>query len=175
MLAVFEDDPRVLYVSTHAAPFYPGTGNIYEIGGGDARGTNVNIPLPHGTGDAGFLAAWERVAIPALDRHRPELILASCGWDAHARDPLGTLNVTTEGYTLAAALVLDAAHRLANGRFIATLEGGYDTHALAWCASALVELLLGDAPTPDPEPAAVPRGDPLDALMTQVLSAIGLH
>ena len=134
----------------------------------------MNIPLPHGTGDAGFGAAWERVAVPALDRHRPELILASSGWDAHARDPLGTLNVTTEGYTRAAEVVLDAARRLSGGRFIATLEGGYDTHALAWCASALTELLLGDAPTSDPEPVDVPPGDPLDALVLEVREAIGL-
>ncbi|MEI7926190.1 MAG: histone deacetylase, partial [Chloroflexota bacterium] len=172
--AVFMDDPRVLYVSTHAAPFYPGTGEVYEVGGGDAHGTNVNIPLPHGTGDAGFVAAWEQVAIPALDRHRPELILASSGWDAHARDPLGTLNVTTAGYTRAAEMVLDAARRLSGGRFIATLEGGYDTHALAWCASALVELLLGDTPTPDPEPGDVPAGDPLDAVIRGSREAIGL-
>ena len=95
--ALFRDDPRILYVSTHASPFYPGTGEIHEVGAGAARGTNVNIPLPLGTGDAGFLAAWEHVAVPALERHRPELVLVSSGWDAHARDPLGTLNVTTEG------------------------------------------------------------------------------
>ncbi|MGE3857552.1 MAG: histone deacetylase [Dehalococcoidia bacterium] len=171
---VFRDDPRVLYVSTHAAPFYPGTGEVHEVGAGAAHGTNVNIPLPHGTGDAGFLAAWERVGVPALERHRPQLVLVSSGWDAHARDPLGTLNVTTEGYTRAARLVRDAAARLCDGRLVATLEGGYDTHALAWCASALVELLLGDEPTPDPDPAAVPAGDPLDARIAEVRAAIGL-
>jgi acetoin utilization deacetylase AcuC-like enzyme len=171
---VFVDDPRVLYVSTHASPFYPGTGEVHEVGAGAARGTNVNIPLPNGTGDAGFLAAWEHVAVPALERHRPELVLVSSGWDAHARDPLGTLNVTTEGYTRAAALVLDAARRLAGGRLVATLEGGYDTHALAWCASGLVQLLFGDVPTPDPEPAHVPPGDPLDDLIAEVRAAAGL-
>ena len=172
--AVFIDDPRVLYISTHAAPFYPDTGEVREVGAGNAHGTNVNIPLPHGTGDAGFVAAWEQVAVAALDRHRPDLILASSGWDAHARDPLGTLNVTTAGYTRAAEVVLDAARRLSGGRFIATLEGGYDTHALAWCASALVELLLGDTPTPDPEPGDVPAGDPLDAVIRESREAIGL-
>jgi enamine deaminase RidA (YjgF/YER057c/UK114 family) len=154
---VFIDDPRVLYVSTHAAPFYPGTGEVDDLGAGAARGTNVNLPLPHGTGDAGFLAAWERVGVPMLERHRPQLVLVSSGWDAHARDPLGTLNVTTAGYTRAAAAVIDAARRLCDGRLIATLEGGYDTHALAWCASGLVELLLGDTPAPDPEPGRADR------------------
>ena len=171
---VFINDPRVLYVSTHASPFYPGSGEILEVGAGAAAGTNVNIPLPHGTGDAGFMAAWQRVGIPALERHRPQLVFVSSGWDAHARDPLGTLNVTTDGYTRVASLVVEAARRLCDGRVVATLEGGYDTHALAWCAGALVEMLLGDPPTPDPEPADVAAGDPLDALIERVRSAVGL-
>jgi len=171
---VFIDDARVLYVSTHASPFYPGSGDIVEVGTGAARGTNVNIPLPHSTGDAGFLAAWERVGIPALERHRPDLVLVSSGWDAHARDPLGTLNVTTDAYTRVAAVVLDAARRFCDGRVVVALEGGYDTHALAWCASGLVELLLGETPAPDPEPAPVASGSPLDALIDEVRTAVGL-
>ena len=70
--------------------------------------------------------------------------------------------------------MLDAAARLCAGRLVATLEGGYDTHALAWCASALVELMLGDDPTPDPEPAPVPAGDPLEHLVAEVRRSVGL-
>ena len=112
--------------------------------------------------------------MPALRRHRPELVLVSAEWDAHARDPLGTLDVTTAGYTRIAQLVLDAAQDLCDGRVVVTLEGGYDPHALAWCASALVELLLGDTPAPDPQPADVPAGDLLDTLMADVRAVIGL-
>jgi acetoin utilization deacetylase AcuC-like enzyme len=173
--AIFDADPRVLYFSTHASPFYPGTGAVQENGSGAARGTKVNVPLPHGTSDAGFVGAYEQLAVPALVKHRPQLVLVSCGWDAHARDPLGTLKVTTEGYTRAAALVIDAAGQLCDGRIILTLEGGYDTHALAWCASALVELLLDETPTPDPEPVASPPGPDVSALFEQVRRAAGLR
>lgn len=170
----FEADPRVLYVSTHAAPFYPGTGGLEEIGVGAGAGSVINIPLPHGTGDAAVVAAYEQVALPALERHRPELVLVSSGWDAHARDPLGSLNVTTWGYTQVARMAVEAAQHLCGGRVVVALEGGYDTHALAWCASGLVEVLLGDEPTPDPEPGDVSPGDDLPALIAQVRRLAGL-
>ena len=152
--AIFDADPRVLYVSTHAYPYYPGTGAVGEHGIGEAAGTKINIPLPHGAGDRAFLAAYQQVAVPALEAFEPELVLVSCGWDSHARDPLGALAVSTEGYTAVAKLVLDAAERICDGRLVAVLEGGYDEHALACCAQALCELLLGDEPTPDPEQGA---------------------
>ena len=151
---IFEAESRVLYASTHAAPFYPGTGFAHEAGSGDARGTTLNLPLPAGTGDVGFVACYEQVVLPALERFRPELVLVSCGWDAHARDPLAPLRVSTAGYTHVARLVVEGAERFAEGRLVVALEGGYDEHALAWCASALCELLLGEEPTPDPRPTA---------------------
>ena len=172
--AVFEDDPRVLYVSTHASPFYPGTGDVFETGGREARGTKVNIPLPHGTGDRGFIDAYEQVAVPAMERHQPQLVFISSGWDSHALDPLGTLQVSTAAYTHVAATVIDAARRLAEGRVIALLEGGYDTHALAWCASGLVQLLLEETPVPDPDPRAIPPGPDITRLIEAVRAAVGL-
>ncbi len=156
---IFEGEGRVLYASTHASPFYPGTGLAHETGRGDARGTTLNLPLPAGTGDAGFVACYEQAVIPALERFEPGLVLVSCGWDAHARDPLAPLRVSTAGYTRVAGLVLGAARRIAGGRLVVALEGGYDEHALAWCASALCELLLGDEPTPDPRPTP-PSAEP---------------
>ena len=170
--AIFDADPRVLYFSTHAAPFYPGTGAIEGAGIGWARGTKLNAPLPHGTGDRGFIAAYEQVWIPALERFRPELILVSCGWDAHARDPLAPPLVSTQAYTEAASRILEAAGALCDGRLVAVLEGGYDEHALAWCASGLVELLLGDTPAPDPEPVATPSSEPDVTAMLQTLRYI---
>lgn len=173
--AIFNADPRVLYVSTHASPFYPGTGDIGEFGTGEARGTKVNIPLPHGTGDQGFVDAYERVAVPMLERFAPQLVLVSSGWDSHYRDPLGTLNVSTAAYTRAARAVIEAAHRLCEGRVVAVLEGGYDTHALAWSAGALVQLLLGEEPTPDPDPTAPPAGPDVTPLIEAVRGAFGLR
>ncbi len=167
--AIFDADPRVLYFSTHAAPFYPGTGRIEDAGIGWARGTKLNAPLPPGTGDGGFLEAYTRVCIPALERFRPELVLVSSGWDAHARDPLAPLLVSTAGYTEAARLVLDAAEALCDGRVVVALEGGYDEHALAWCASALCELLLGAPVTPDPLPVPAPASEPEVAPVIEAL------
>lgn len=173
--AIFNADPRVLYVSTHASPFYPGTGDIGEIGVGEARGTKVNIPLPHGTGDRGFVDAYERVAVPMLERFEPQLVLVSSGWDSHYRDPLGTLQVSTAAYTRAAAAVFDAARRLGGGKVVVVLEGGYDTHALAWCAGSLVQLLLGEEPTPDPDPTTPPSGPDVAPLIEAVRGAFGLR
>ena len=174
--AIFEADPRLLYLSTHAAPYYPGTGAIEESGLGEGRGTTVNVPLPHGAGDRAILAAYEQVVVPALDRFEPELVLVSCGWDAHARDPLGVLAVSTGGYTQLARLILASAERHCDGRLVAVLEGGYDEHALAWCARALVELLLGEDPTPDPEQGAG-RAEvvaEIDAVIARARAAAGL-
>ncbi len=177
--ALFDADPRLLYLSTHASPFYPGGGGYTQTGAGEAKGTKVNIPLPHGAGDDAFDAAYERVVVPALGRFAPELVVVSCGWDAHARDPLAPLNVTTEGYTNVARRVIEAADTLCGGRLVLALEGGYDEHALAWSAGALCELLLDEAPTPDPQPAEPPPSElppaaEIDELLDAVRSAVGL-
>ena len=150
--AIFDGDPDLLYVSTHASPYYPGTGAVAESGVGAARGTKVNVPLPLGTGDSGYAAAYDQVVLPALERFKPELILVSCGWDAHIRDQIGPMQLSTAGYTGIAQRIVLAADQLCDGKLVATLEGGYDEHALAWCASAFCEVLLGEEPTPDPEP-----------------------
>ena len=174
--AIFEADPRVLYLSTHASPYYPGSGSVEECGRGAGAGATVNIPLPFGAGDRALLAAYEQVVVPALDRFEPQLLLVSCGWDAHARDPLGVLAVSTAGYTAVARVILEAAERVCDGRLVAALEGGYDEHAFGWCARALVELLLDDEPTPDPEQGA---GRPetvtnIEAVIARARAAAGL-
>ena len=114
--------------------------------------------------------------MPALEAFEPQFVLVSCGWDSHARDPLGALAVSTEGYTAVARLILEAADRLCGGRVVAVLEGGYDAHALACCAQALCELLLGDEPAPDPEQGA---GRPelvfeIDAVIAAARASAGL-
>ena len=171
---IFNDDPRVLYVSTHAAPFYPGTGHFSESGAGAARGTKVNVPMPQGAGDTAYAAAYDRVVLPAVERFAPELIFISCGWDAHARDFLGPLALSTSGYTAIAAKLMDLADAVCGGRVVAALEGGYDNHALAWCSSALVELMLGDEPTPDPEPVAAGSEPDIEQVLRAVRREVGL-
>lgn len=150
--ARFAGDPRVLYASTHQSPLYPGTGDVWESGAGEDRATLINVPLPPAAGDRALTSAYRDLILPEMERFRPELVLVSSGWDAHARDPLAMLEVSTAGFTEVARMAIETADRVCDGRLVAVLEGGYDLHALAWCSSALCELLLGEDATPDPEP-----------------------
>ncbi len=168
----FYDDPTVLYVSMHQYPFYPGTGRADELGGGDARGTNVNIPLPAGCGDAEYAAVFEQIVEPVVRRFRPELLLVSCGFDAHYADPLAMMSLSIDGYGALMSRLRALAEELCGGRLVAALEGGYDLDAVAWGVRRAIEVLLGpstssghgDAPTPDPlgpedlTPSPFPKG-----------------
>ena len=133
---IFANDPRVLVASSFQHPWYPGRMH-------DLRAPNlVFTPLPAGTGSAAFRAAVEHAWLPALDAHRPELILVSAGFDAHHLDPLGDLRLTEADFAWITALVVDVARRHAGGRVLSLLEGGYDLGALARSAGAHVAGLL---------------------------------
>jgi acetoin utilization deacetylase AcuC-like enzyme len=151
----FYDDPAVLYVSTHQYPFYPGTGRANETGAGAGAGTNVNIPLPAGCGDDEYRAAFEQVVEPVVRRYRPQLILVSCGFDAHFADPLAGMALSVPGYGELALRLRTLAEELCQDRLVVALEGGYDLAAVAWGVRRVLEVLLGDEPTADPlgEPA----------------------
>jgi acetoin utilization deacetylase AcuC-like enzyme len=139
---IFWDDPRVLYVSTHQSPAYPGTGRATETGGPNARGLTVNIPLPPGsTGDAAR-AAFDDVVAPAVDAFAPTWVLVSAGFDAHRDDPLADLAWSAGDYADLARRVV--AFAPAPGRLVAFLEGGYDLDALAHSVTATVTALAGD-------------------------------
>ena len=172
--AIFEAEPRVFYASTHEYPYYPGTGHYSETGTGEAHGTIVNVPLPRGAGDIAIIRSYREVIVPALERFAPDLLLVSSGWDAHQRDPLAGLEVSTAGYTQVAREVIEAADRLCGGRVIVSLEGGYDEHALAWCARSLASLLMGEEPAPDPEPGAPGAEPDVSPIPEAVRRAIGL-
>ena len=135
---IFWSDPRVLFISLHQYPFYPGTGRFDDVGEGDGRGFTVNIPMPGGFGDAEWLAAFQRVVEPIAHQFKPELVLVSAGFDAHANDPLGGMRVTEAGFAAMADSVLAIAREHANGRVIAALEGGYNISALASCVEAVL-------------------------------------
>lgn len=141
---IFWSDPRVLYMSLHQFPFYPGTGSLQETGGPDAPGHSVNVPLSAGAGDAVYTEAFRRVVTPILDEFVPELVLISAGFDAHRRDPLAEMCVTDEGYAIMATAVTQIALRHAQGRIGFFLEGGYDLAALT---SSLASVLLASAAT----------------------------
>jgi len=148
---IFWDDPRVLYVSTHQSPLYPGTGRADEVGGPRARGLTVNVPLPPGaTGDAVRRALGE-VAAPVIDAFAPTWVLVSAGFDAHRADPMAELSLSAGDFALLARDV--AAFTPGDGRLIAFLEGGYDLDALrrsvtsslaAWSAADVNEWSEGE-------------------------------
>ncbi|MEK0083776.1 histone deacetylase family protein [Benzoatithermus flavus] len=124
----FFDDPDTLYVSTHQSPLYPGTGHVGERG---IKGNILNRPLPPGTGSQAWRKVVERDVLPAIDRWRPELILISAGFDAHAEDPLASFALFEEDFAWATRELVKLAEAHAQGRIVSVLEGGYDPAALA--------------------------------------------
>jgi acetoin utilization deacetylase AcuC-like enzyme len=158
---VFESDRDVLYASLHQFPFYPGTGSLREQGVDSGTGTTVNLPMRNGCGDAEYGAAFDEVLIPVLDEFRPELILVSAGFDAHARDPLAGMQVSTHGFARMAARIREVADSLCDGRLLLVLEGGYDLEALSESVAAVVQVL---AASEAPEPESPPDTPPAQAL-----------
>ena len=141
---MFYNDPRVLYFSTHQAPFYPGTGLADERGEGEGEGTTINVPLPASTGYETFEPVFRQVMAPAADRFDPQLILVSAGFDAHWDDPLGGLNLSTAGFAQLMNVIIEEARFLCNGRLVLVQEGGYSLDAMAACVATCINLLLGD-------------------------------
>jgi acetoin utilization deacetylase AcuC-like enzyme len=141
---MFYDDPRVLYFSIHQAPFYPGTGLSDECGEGDGLGTSINVPLPATTGYETYEPVFRQVMAPAADRFDPQLILVSAGFDAHWKDPLGGMYLSTAGYAKLTGIIIELAQYLCNGRLVFVQEGGYDLLAMAGCVATCINLLLGD-------------------------------
>jgi acetoin utilization deacetylase AcuC-like enzyme len=148
---LFYDDPSVLYVSVHQYPFYPGSGAAGEAGQGDGTGFTLNAPLEAGATDADYDLVFAELIGPVLERFDADLLVVSAGYDAHARDPLGGMRVTTGGFAaMVARLWSHAAAR--HRRLVAVTEGGYDLSALASSLEATIEV-LSSAPSP-PAPMA---------------------
>jgi acetoin utilization deacetylase AcuC-like enzyme len=137
---IFYEDPTVLFISSHQFPFYPGTGAANETGRGPGAGFTINLPLPAGSGDAHFHEVYQTTVVPALDTFRPELLLVSAGFDAHERDPLAGMQLTTDGYGALTSQLLSAADDLCEGRIVFVTEGGYDLRALAECCQRVIDL-----------------------------------
>ncbi|HUV30457.1 MAG TPA: histone deacetylase [Acidobacteriota bacterium] len=123
---IFYERDDVLYVSTHQYPFYPGTGAVTERGNGAGKGYTLNFPLPAGTGDEVVVELFNGEIASALREFRPHLLLISAGFDGHALDPLGGLQLTGKAYYSIASTLADIALELCDGRLVAVLEGGYD-------------------------------------------------
>jgi acetoin utilization deacetylase AcuC-like enzyme len=127
----FDEDPSVLFFSTHQYPHYPGTGHSTENGRGEGKGLTINIPLSGGQGDEEYCEVFQNHLVPAAEAFKPELVLISAGFDAHRDDPLASMNITEEGYGALTRMVADIARRHASGRVISCLEGGYHLQGLA--------------------------------------------
>jgi acetoin utilization deacetylase AcuC-like enzyme len=142
--AIFWDDPAVLVISLHQEGWYPGdSGAVDEIGGPSARGYNINVPLPPGTGDRGYELAMDEVVAPLLRAFEPELILVSSGHDASMVDPLGRMMVTSAGFRSMSTSLRTLADGLCVGRLVVMNEGGYSAGYTPFCALAVLEAVVG--------------------------------
>ncbi len=138
---MFYDDPRVLYISTHQYPFYPGTGAATDVGTGAGLGFTVNIPIEAGAGDADFEVLYRQIVVPVITSFQPELLLISAGFDAHQRDPLGGMSVSTAGYADITTHLQAVADDCCQGRMVAVTEGGYDLEALKDCLAGTLRVM----------------------------------
>ncbi len=140
----FEDDGDVLFVSLHQWPLWPGTGAPHEIGMQSGAGRTANLALPPSSGDEVYAEAFRRVVLPLIRAHRPDLILVSAGFDAHARDPLASMELTHDGYGAMASALVTEARALGHGRVGFVLEGGYDLAALSSSVARTIRAALGE-------------------------------
>jgi acetoin utilization deacetylase AcuC-like enzyme len=137
--AILEGDPDFFYASSHEMPLFPGTGYPHEKGVAD---NVLNVALEPMSGGPEFRAAWGDVIIPAVAAFKPDLLIISAGFDAHRRDPLASLNVTTADFSWLSQALVELADRACQGRVVSLLEGGYDLEALAASAAVHVRALM---------------------------------
>lgn len=138
---LFEEDPTVLYISTHQFPYYPGTGNYNEVGIGRGTGYTLNCPMAAGADDQDYAKVFNKQILPKLDEFKPECILISAGFDAHRSDPLGSINLSTEFFGWMTGQLMDKAEQHCNNRILSLLEGGYNLDALARCVGEHLQTL----------------------------------
>ena len=138
---IFESDPQVGFLSIHRHPFYPGTGAKRETGTGRGLGTKRNVPITFGTSRADYLAAFRSALHAMADAIKPQLVLVSAGFDAHAEDPVGSLGLEEEDFVAMTKDVIEVAATHADGRLVSVLEGGYNVSRLVGCVTAHLETL----------------------------------
>jgi acetoin utilization deacetylase AcuC-like enzyme len=142
--AVFGEDPSILFISLHQDNWYPlNSGRVDEVGTGKGTGYTINVPLPAGTGNEGYLSAIDRLVVPAIRRFAPDLMLVSAGQDPNALDPLARMAMSAAGFRRMAARVAELADELCGGRLAALQEGGYSEGYAPVCTWAVVEGLSG--------------------------------
>jgi len=141
----FYETDKVLYVSTHQFPYYPGTGDVGETGHGKGEGYTVNIPLPGYQGDSEYACIFNDIILPVGREYNPDLILVSCGFDIYRDDPLGLMQVTAPGFAYLTRCMVDLAGEVCDGKLLVTLEGGYDLNGQRDGAMAVLSELCGQS------------------------------
>lgn len=154
--SAFYDDPSVLTISLHQDQMIPGRGAVDHIGEQAGKGCNLNIPFPPGTGTGAYVAAFERVVLPAIRHFRPELIVVACGLDAAMNDPTSRMLLVPESYRQLTRMTREVADEVCNGRLVLSHEGGYEPTMAPFCAHAIFEELSGF------RPALPVAGNPLE-------------
>lgn len=175
--AVFYDDPEVLTISIHQERNYPlDTGGFEDRGEGAGAGANLNVPLPPGTGHVGYLMAMDRLVLPAIEAHRPEVIVIASGYDAAPFDPLGRMLATAETFAAMTDRVMALADRLCDGRLMMAHEGGYSETYVPFCGHAVLARMAESAilaPDPFAETfAARQPGPDMDGLVAARIEAM---
>jgi acetoin utilization deacetylase AcuC-like enzyme len=140
----FYDSPEVLYFSTHQFPYYPGTGSSGETGVKEGKGFTVNVPLSGGQGDEDYVKIFNEILLPAAQEYKPQFILVSAGYDIYHLDPLGTMNVTPNGFNLMTGILKSLAEKQCQGKILFSLEGGYHVEGTAESVKYSLLSLAGD-------------------------------
>ncbi len=160
--AVFHADRRVLFVSFHQWPLYPGTGAASDVGAGDGRGYTMNIPMPPGATGDHYLRAFDELVVPRAAAFEPTWLIISAGFDAHRNDPITELGLSAGDY---AVLTERIVALVPPGRRLVMLEGGYDLEALTLCTAGALGALAGLAVRPEPTTSGGPGGRNVDACL----------
>jgi acetoin utilization deacetylase AcuC-like enzyme len=158
--AVFVDDPRVLFVSFHQWPLYPGTGAANDIGKGDGRGYTMNLPMPAGATGEHYVRAFDEIVAPRAATFAPTWLIISAGFDGHRNDPITDLGLSSGDYAL---LTARAKRLVPRGRCLVMLEGGYDLDALTDSTAAALGALEDRDVMPEPPTQGGPGADHVDA------------
>lgn len=169
----FEDDPSVLYFSTHQYPYYPGSGAFSQSGKAQGQGFTVNVPLSTGYGDGEYVAIFENILKPIALEFHPDLILVSAGFDNYRDDPLGGMRLTADGFAGLTRSLMDISDICCDGKMVLTLEGGYHLEGLKESVKAVLLELLGASRAPIER--ILSKGDPrmVDRILKQVYQIHG--
>ncbi|KAJ3703960.1 hypothetical protein LUZ61_007665 [Rhynchospora tenuis] len=164
----FYDDPDIFFLSTHQAGSYPGTGS--------GEGTTLNLPLPGGAGDYTMRSVFDEIIAPSAQRFKPDIILVSAGYDAHALDPLASLQFTTGTYYMLASNIKQLAKELCGGRCVFFLEGGYNLQSLSNSVADTFRALLGEPSlAPQFDNPAMLYEEPLNKVKQAIERAKSIH